>query len=190
MIQTARTTHEPYRFTVDEVIALTRQGFFDHQHKIELLDGEVFRVPNDGPVHILWNMAITRWLYESLLSEPFHIVVDKALNLRPNNAPSPDFYVFPKAVSLENLSGPDVSLVIEVADTSLDTDLGIKASIYAAHGIREYWVIDCQRTQVFVHHRNGATSYGEPAVFAKDEPVTARHVDGLTLLLVELDVGQ
>ena len=41
------------------------------------------------------------------------------------------------------LPGPeDVHLVIEVADTSLAWDLGVKVPLYARHGIPEAWVID------------------------------------------------
>ncbi|MEA3012412.1 MAG: hypothetical protein QOD42_957 [Sphingomonadales bacterium] len=35
-----------------------------------------------------------------------------------------------------------VALIVEVADSTLDTDLGRKAALYACHGIPEYWVAD------------------------------------------------
>ena len=37
-----------------------------------------------------------------------------------------------------------VVLIAEVADTTLATDLGEKATLYARHGVPEYWVIDVE----------------------------------------------
>lgn len=42
------------------------------------------------------------------------------------------------------------NLVIEVADTTLDSDLDQKKHLYAELGIPEYWVIDSQSNQVFI----------------------------------------
>ena len=43
------------------------------------------------------------------------------------------------------MRGSDVLLVIEVADTSLDKNVRLKAAIYAKYGVRELWVIDAKR---------------------------------------------
>ena len=45
----------------------------------------------------------------------------------------------------------DILLLIEVADTTLRTDLGRKARIYASAGIVEYWVVDLNSQMVYVH---------------------------------------
>ena len=42
----------------------------------------------------------------------------------------------------------DISLVIEISDTSLAFDLGEKLALYKAAGIQEYWVIDLKARQV------------------------------------------
>ena len=41
-------------------------------------------------------------------------------------------------------------LVIEVSDTTLAYDLGDKASLYAAAGIKDYWVIDVENRRLHV----------------------------------------
>ncbi|WP_247217100.1 Uma2 family endonuclease [Synechococcus sp. C9] len=53
-----------------------------------------------------------------------------------------------RRINLEQQRSPD--LVIEVADTTLDSDLDQKKHLYAALGISEYWVIDAQGSQVFI----------------------------------------
>jgi Uma2 family endonuclease len=42
-------------------------------------------------------------------------------------------------------------LVIEVSDTTLRWEIGRKTSRNALGGVREYWVIDVEGRQVFVH---------------------------------------
>ncbi|APB32927.1 Uncharacterized protein conserved in cyanobacteria [Gloeomargarita lithophora Alchichica-D10] len=53
-----------------------------------------------------------------------------------------------RKINLDQQRSPN--LVIEVADTTLDSDLDQKKYLYAALGIPEYWVIDAQGTQVFI----------------------------------------
>ena len=48
----------------------------------------------------------------------------------------------------------DVSLIIEVAASSLRYDRQIKVPLYARHGIAEVWLVDLER--------DGVTSYREP----------------------------
>jgi Uma2 family endonuclease len=60
----------------------------------------------------------------------------------------PDLMLYPHALEPQALSGSDVTLLIEVSDDSLSRDLGLKASIYADHGVRDYWVVDVEARRV------------------------------------------
>jgi Uma2 family endonuclease len=53
-----------------------------------------------------------------------------------------------RRINLDRERSPD--LVIEIADTTLDSDLDQKKHLYAILGITEYWVIDAQGGQVFI----------------------------------------
>lgn len=44
----------------------------------------------------------------------------------------------------------EIFLLIEVADTTLDTDRKQKAPLYAKAGIADYWILDVNQRQVFV----------------------------------------
>ncbi len=50
-------------------------------------------------------------------------------------------------------------LLIEVADSSLDYDLGEKSNLYAEAGILDYWVIDIPAQQVHVLRNPGLDGY-------------------------------
>ncbi len=170
MAEMYSNTYEPHRFTVADFDRLSRDGYLPTDRDHELLEGGIFEMPQDGFRHTDWKAANNEWLMTKLDLSRYRVVPDETLRLPPYNAPSPDFYIYPRGTPLDSLTGADVALAIEVADTSLDTDLMVKAPIYAAGGVKEYWVVDCATRRVFVHVRQTDGSYPEPTVFSADEP--------------------
>ena len=57
------------------------------------------------------------------------------------------------------------SLVVEVSDSSLDYDTNDKASLYAAAGIADYWVVDLVNRQLIVF-RSPQANTSKPFGFA------------------------
>lgn len=53
-----------------------------------------------------------------------------------------------RKINLDRDQAPKI--VIEVADTTLDSDLDQKKHLYADLGIPEYWVVDAKSAQVFI----------------------------------------
>ena len=44
-------------------------------------------------------------------------------------------------------------LIVEVSDTTLRYDRGTKASLYAKHGIADYWIVNLEDGRVEVHRQ-------------------------------------
>ena len=66
----------------------------------------------------------------------------------------PDFY------ATKHPDPEDVLLLIEVSDTTLAYDRGVKLPLYAAAGIPEVWIVDLERRRVLVHRQpTGATHF-------------------------------
>jgi Uma2 family endonuclease len=85
----------------------------------------------------------------SILRSRFPVLVfvrcQSALRLDDMSEPEPDIAILRPRADFYTSAHPgpaDVLLVIEVADTSLVYDLGVKVPRYARHGIPEVWVID------------------------------------------------
>jgi len=159
-----------HKITVAEARAMAAAEVFGDDVKFELIDGELIFMPDDGGRTINWAAEINRWLVSSLTARPDLVIVpDKTLVLSDHNAPKPDYYVFPASFAdPEDVRGPDILIAIEVSDTTLKKDLGPKAALYAAWGVRDYWVIDCDARATLVH-RLGPNGYETPVrVDAKD----------------------
>lgn len=78
------------------------------------------------------------WLRNVFSTELYAVHGHDGLAVDGNHDLMPDIAVAPVAPGSE--SHP--VLVIEIADSTLAHDTGEKAALYAAAGIRDYWVID------------------------------------------------
>jgi Uma2 family endonuclease len=97
----------------------------------------------------------------------------------------PDLMLYPRTFKPQ-LSGGDVTLLIEVSDDSLPRDLGLKAAIYADHGVRDYWVVDVAARRVIVHRDPTDEGYRSVERFEADAEVAALSAPELTMRLAGL----
>ena len=67
------------------------------------------------------------------LEGQFHTMA--ALYLNERTFVEPDLCLYPRRILPEDVKGRDVLLAIEVAASSMPYDLGLKAQIYARHGV-------------------------------------------------------
>lgn len=167
---------------------MRRSGVLDRAKKFELIEGELFDMASDGPMHRDWSDEIGRWLHRHL-DGSFRIIPSSTLFLSDHNAPMPDWYVFPASVGTREVRGPDVLLLIEQSDTSLSYDLGAKADLYARHGVRDYWVADLKTSRVTVHREPSPSGYRLIRKFEPGEAVIPLLLPGLSLDTRNLRVG-
>ncbi|MEM0986233.1 MAG: Uma2 family endonuclease [Pseudomonadota bacterium] len=174
-----------HRLTLDDVFGMMAAGMLDRTAKYELFDGVVFEVPSENPPHIDYKSEILRHLNRTL-SDDYFVVADATLKLSPHNAPSPDVYVFPAAIATADLKAEEVCLVIEVADTTVRDDLGVKAALYARYGVQEYWVVDIARRAILVHRAREGETWAAPVEITAEETATSAAVPDLKLRLADL----
>ena len=65
------------------------------------------------------------------------------------------------------------TLIVEVAVSSLQRDLGVKSELYARAGVEEYWVLDLDGRRLVVQHRPVAHGYGYRAELGETADATA-----------------
>ena len=75
----------------------------------------------------------------------------------------------------------DIGLLIEVADSSLELDTGVKRALYAASGIVEYWVVDLVHGTVEQSTCPSASGYGNTHILGREDSVTATVINGLSV---------
>jgi Uma2 family endonuclease len=146
-------------WTVAEVERLAAAGFFTEYDQFELLGGEI--VPMMSPAgrrHETIRIKLARRMTR-LAREELMVAQEPQFNLSPDTFVKPDILVHPDAIQTYDLQGADALLVIEVAETSLSYDLKTKLSLYASHGVREYWVINAITLMTNVYRQPAGTAY-------------------------------
>ena len=128
-------------------------------------------MPSEGPPH--WNakQKMISWILRRL---PQHVDLapDGPLRLDDEQEPEPDIFLFPAALRVNDVRGPDTLLVCEIAETSLARDRSVKAQLYSAYGVPLCWIVDIINKVTLVHALTGGV-YGEPASIAFDQPLSA-----------------
>lgn len=152
-METAVTERQRRLFTYRELLELDRMGMFNNQ-RVELLEGEIIVMPGPNPPHAFaTNQAGKRFtrtfgdLVEVSVQNPLRLSND----MEDRNLPLPDVMVLKPKVYREHPMPDDVLLLIEVADSSIKEDKGRKLSLYALHGVKEYWIINLVTKRIEVY---------------------------------------
>lgn len=146
-----RTNRPPGRwhFTIDEYYQLSEQGFFRDQ-KVELIDGEIRVMSPMNPDHVMGICAVQAAL-EAIFATGHTIRIQMPLRIATASEPEPDVAVVVGHFRDFDEHPTTAVLVVEVSDSTLAYDLGEKASLYAAGGIADYWVLNLVNNQLEVH---------------------------------------
>ena len=149
-----------WRFTVKDVEAMVSAGILDEDERIELIEGELVPMSPKGSRHEILKVALLRhWV--KLCPEELQIAPETTFRLSVDTYLEPDFVIYPSNVGIVGISGANVLLVVEVADTSNRYDRGRKAQLYAQFGVREVWAIDAVKMTTRAFRDPSAEGYRE-----------------------------
>ncbi|CAN5460622.1 Uma2 family endonuclease [soil metagenome] len=172
-------------FTTQDVFRMVEAGVMQEDENVELIHGELVVMASKTNDHEIAKSALIRWLARKA-SDDLILGVETTLYLAEMLFVEPDLMPYPRAFKPQALSGGDVTLLIEVSDDSLSRDLGLKAAIYADHGVRDYWVVDVAARRVIVHRQPSDERYRSVEAFEADAEVAALLAPALRMTLADL----
>ncbi|MCC3407795.1 MAG: Uma2 family endonuclease [Microcoleus sp. PH2017_10_PVI_O_A] len=160
--------------TVQEYDRMTEIGIFDEDERVELLAGQIVKMAAKGTAH---GAAVKRTekLLENRLGERVLVRLQDPVRLDNYSEPEPDIsVVIPDPLYYEDHhpTPSEIYLIVEVADTTLRTDCGIKAKIYAESGIADYWVLDVNNRQLHVFREPSQDGYQSRVILADDASIS------------------
>ena len=130
------------RFTVHDYHRMGEAGILHEDDRVELIEGEIVEMAAIGTRHFTCVNGLTRLLVRSV-GDAAIVSVQNPVRLDEHTEPQPDLTVLRVRDYRESLPMPeDVLLLIEVSDTTLSYDRGMKLPLYARAGIREVWIVD------------------------------------------------
>lgn len=171
-METIRTSRRR-SFSREDYHRMGHAGVFRADERVELLDGEILVMNPQGPAH---GGAITR--IEELLHARLHSVAlirtQLPVVLADDSEPEPDFAVVKHRADYYSDSHPtvdDIHLLMEVMQSSADTDRRRKLPSYAPCGVPEVWLIDLATRSIEVHTKPAGSTYHNQETI--DDPRTA-----------------
>ncbi len=163
------------RLSIDDYNRIIETGVFDGR-RVEFIEGRIYEMAPIGDDHEHAVDELTEWSVFSVAKAGVRVRIQETLGLAMlESVPQPDVAWIDREALQRRRSRPqaeDVLLVVEVADSSVGYDLGKKASLYAAAGIRDYWVVDCPKRRVVVHREPGSSGFGSLQEFSGSESVS------------------
>lgn len=139
------------RFTVPEYHRLIDLGILTEDDDLELLDGHLVRKMSRNPDRDT-GIDLFREVVGRLLPADRMLRCQEAVSLS-GSEPEPDFAVVrggPRSFRLRHPSPADIDFVVEVSNTTLDTDRADKSVLYGHAGIVEYWIVNVADRQIEV----------------------------------------
>jgi len=141
-----------WRFSVDQYHAMIRAGILTEDDPVELLEGWLVTKMPKNPRHSVVTQQ-TREALMRVLPSGWYVNTQEPITTA-DSEPEPDIAVVrgERRQYLDHHPGPqDVSLLIEVADSSLQRDRTLKKRLYAAAGILVYWIVNLIDNQIEVY---------------------------------------
>jgi Uma2 family endonuclease len=151
------------RITIEQYDEMIRRGDFEprEEHHVELIYGEITPMNPINPPHDDAVEELTEWSFEVLPPKAVRVRVQGAFGIPfLESVPQPDLaWLRRKRYAKQRPTPEDVFLVIEVADSSLPKDRGLKARLYAEAGIADYWIVNLPGRSVEVRRDPQGSSY-------------------------------
>lgn len=139
--------------TVEDFHRMAEAGIFGENERVELIDGELIEMPPIGPQHADIVNYINR-VFARQVGDDKLVTIQNPVHLDRYGEVYPDAVIVRNRRYFDAHPHPeDVFLIIEVSDTTLDYDRDMKIPRYAAHGIREVWIINVPERCVEIYRQ-------------------------------------
>lgn len=173
-------------FTVTDYYRMAEAGVIGPEERVELLEGEIIRMNPIGPRHAncvdrLTNLFVTR------LGDRATVRIQNPVRLGELSEVGPDVALVRRDRDVRAHPGPsDVVLLVEVADTSIRFDRGVKLPLYAAAGIAEVWIVDLTAEALEVYRGPEANGYSASSRLAAGDTVAVASFPDAIFLVAEI----
>ncbi|HZN33383.1 MAG TPA: Uma2 family endonuclease [Pirellulaceae bacterium] len=153
------------KISFDEYTEMVADGAFKalRDRRVELIRGELCEMNPPGPDHSEAVTRLNEWSTEPSARKLVRIRIQEPIGIPElESAPQPDVaWVKVREYRDRHPLPPEVLLLIEVADSSLDSDCGEKAELYAAAGIQDYWVVSLRERLIHVYRKPRGGAYSQ-----------------------------
>ena len=169
--------------TVAEYHRMAEVGILTECDRVELIEGALIAMSPIGSEHSGTVNALNRALVRAVGDRAI-VAVQNPVQLDDLSEPEPDFALLKPRDDDYRRATPrphEVLLIIEVADTSLAYDRAVKRSLYARHGIPEFWIVNLAAKQVEVCRSPTGEQYASVSHVGREAVLEPQLLPGATI---------
>ena len=163
----------PRLFSREEYYRLAERGILGPDERTELIYGRIIkRMSPMGRPHSV-AVSKTASALEAAFGDGYAVEQQVSIQLGIGLEPLPDVMVMSGTFDdyQDVPLASDVLLLVEISDTTLRYDRGTKAAMYAADGIRDYWLVNLRARTLEVRRQPESGEYLSLYVYGEGEAV-------------------
>jgi Uma2 family endonuclease len=174
--------------SVDEYERMGEAGIFGSDARLELLEGEIYEMSPIGSPHAAC-VTILHQLLTLKFAGKLIVISQNPIRLNDFSEPQPDVALLRWRDDFYRHAHPtpaDVLLVIEVADSTVESDRSYKMPLYAKAGVQEAWLVNLQDETIEVYAEPASGVYQSSKSFKRGEEASAHTVAGLSVSVADI----
>jgi len=175
-------------FSVDDYYRMLDAGILTPEDRVELIDGEIFEMSPIGSRHLGCVNRATR-LFTMAFAKRVVVSVQNPLLLNNYTEPEPDLVLLkPRAdeYAAKKPAAADAFLVLEVAETTLGFDRGVKLPRYAKAGVPEVWIENLNEDCLLVYRDSTGAAYSTCLTLHRGESVSVMALPDVAFAVEDL----
>lgn len=156
-----------HKFTVDRLALIEQSGAFPAEQHIELINGEIIDMSPINPSHASCVTKLNRFFTLNLPVDKYIVSVQNPARLSEYSLPQPDVVIAhyrEELLETMHMQAQDITVLIEVADTSYQYDRHTKYPLYASAGIPVYWIVNLHQKQVEIYTHPKGEEYTQQKI--------------------------
>ncbi len=160
-------------FTVKEYHLMVDAGILKEDDRVELIKGEIVQMSPIGRFHAACVKRLAE-LFILRLAQLITVGVQDPIELDDNSEPQPDLALLRRRGDFYQSGHPqpeDILLIIEVADTTVESDREVKIPLYASSGIVEVWLVNIPAECIEVYRQPSGNGYQNVQVFGRGQSI-------------------
>ncbi len=163
-------------------------GILNPGDRLELLEGEIYEMSPIGSPHAACVDTLAYLLHE-LANRRYVVRVQNPVRLNDLSEPQPDVALVRWRDDFYRQAHPtpaDVLLLIEVADSTVETDRSFKLPLYAKAGVPEVWIVNLpdEVLEIYAGPKGGA--YQLTRTHGRGDTAQSETVAGLSVNISEV----
>ena len=158
------------KFTIEQYHKMAELGILTEDDRVELIRGEIVEMSPIGRCHAACVRRLVKLFSE--LSDRAIVDTQNPVELSDRSEPQPDVTLLQPHPDFYEAGHPqpeDIFLLVEVADTTVETDRNVKIPLYAEGGISEVWLVDINEQCVEVYPEPLSTGYQNVQKFQRGQ---------------------